>query len=85
MRAATARAAMRRGSSIRIFLPRATRLSSRASGTMVLLPAPGGACSSTRVCAEQRLGQARGGPRRSAATAVQSGSAHGGLDTEEPE
>ena len=47
MRPATARAAMRRGSSIRIFCPSSQGLPSRKSGTRVLLPAPGGASSST--------------------------------------
>ena len=47
MRPATARAAIRRGSSIKIFCPRSQGLSRKKSGTMVLLPAPGGASSST--------------------------------------
>jgi len=47
MRPATARAAMRRGSSIKIFCPPSQELVRRKSGTMVLLPAPGGASNST--------------------------------------
>src|ERR1700676_2028050 len=45
MRSALARAAIRRGSSTMIFLPRAHGSSSSASGTRVVLPAPGGATS----------------------------------------
>ena len=48
MREATARAATRRGSSSRIFLPPIQWLFIKDRGTMVLLPAPGGASSSTR-------------------------------------
>src|SRR5258708_40262224 len=40
---------MRRGSSIKIFLAPSQAASSKVSGTMVLLPAPGGAWSSTHV------------------------------------
>ena len=47
MRCATARAASRRGSSMIKRLPRAHGSSSSASGTTVLLPAPGGACRTT--------------------------------------
>lgn len=43
MRRAAARAAMRRGSSMTIFPSGSTPGSSRASGTTVLLPAPGSA------------------------------------------
>ena len=43
MRSATARVASRRGSSITMRLPRTHGSSSNASGTTVLLPAPGGA------------------------------------------
>ena len=59
MRCATARAAMRRGSSIRSVRPASQSLSRRASGTMVLLPAPGGACSSTLRLCRQRVRQRR--------------------------
>ena len=45
IRAAAARAASRRGSRTRIFLPLAHGSSSRTSGTRVVLPAPGGATS----------------------------------------
>ena len=51
MRVAMARAASRRGSSIRISRPpRAHGSSSSASGTTVLLPAPGGASSTAARC-----------------------------------
>ncbi len=50
MRSATARAARRRGSSSRILRPCAHGSSSRASGTTVLLPAPGGATSTALAC-----------------------------------
>ena len=43
MRSAAARAAMRRGSSTRIFRPWSQLSSIKASGTRVVLPAPGGA------------------------------------------
>ena len=43
MRAAAARAASRRGSSTRIFLPAAQGSAASTSGTRVVLPAPGGA------------------------------------------
>jgi hypothetical protein len=43
MRSAAARAAMRRGSSTRIFRPGSQLSSINASGTRVVLPAPGGA------------------------------------------
>ena len=43
MRAAAARAASRRGSSTMIFLPAAHGSCASASGTRVVLPAPGGA------------------------------------------
>jgi len=43
MRSAAARAAMRRGSSTRIFRSWSQRSSIKASGTRVVLPAPGGA------------------------------------------
>ena len=49
MNCAAARAATRRGSSITIFLPRSQSASSSASGTWVVLPAPGGASSTSRV------------------------------------
>ena len=45
MRSALARAAIRRGSSMMIFLPFSHGASSSASGTRVVLPAPGGATS----------------------------------------
>src|SRR5947199_1251505 len=45
MRSALARAAIRRGSSTMIFLALAQGSSSSASGTRVVLPAPGGATS----------------------------------------
>ena len=45
MRAAAARAASRRGSKIRILRPSSHGSSSSASGTRVVLPAPGGATS----------------------------------------
>ena len=45
MRSALARAAIRRGSSMMIFLPCSHGASSSASGTRVVLPAPGGATS----------------------------------------
>jgi hypothetical protein len=52
MRVATARAASRRGSSIRMPRPPSHAASSSASGTAVLLPAPGGAVSTAdRACA----------------------------------
>ena len=47
MRSATARAAMRRGSSMRMRASPRQAASSSASGTTVLLPAPGGASSTT--------------------------------------
>ena len=47
MRSAAARAARRRGSSIRM-RPLVSPASSIARGTRVVLPAPGGACSTTR-------------------------------------
>src|ERR1700757_308543 len=49
MRSALARAAIRRGSSTMIFLPLAQGSSSSASGTRVVLPAPGGATSTADV------------------------------------
>ena len=48
IRRAAARAASRRGSSITIRCWAAQRSSSSASGTVVVLPAPGGACNTTR-------------------------------------
>ena len=48
MRAAEARAATRRGSSITIFLPCSQGSSSSASGMTVVLPEPGGAASTAR-------------------------------------
>ena len=45
MRWAAARAASRRGSSITIRSPASHGSSRRRSGTIVVLPAPGGACS----------------------------------------
>ena len=45
IRSAAARAASRRGSSTRIFLPAAHGSSISTSGTRVVLPAPGGATS----------------------------------------
>ena len=52
MRSALARAAIRRGSSMMIFLPfRAQGASSSASGTRVVLPAPGGATSTAALSA----------------------------------
>ena len=45
MRSALARAAIRRGSSMMIFLAPSQGASSSASGTRVVLPAPGGATS----------------------------------------
>ena len=50
MRWATARAAMRRGSSMTSRLPAAQFSPSSASGTTVLLPAPGGASSTAAPC-----------------------------------
>jgi len=47
---AAIRAAKRRGSSMIIFLPRKKSASSRANGTRVVLPVPGGACSTTALC-----------------------------------
>ena len=49
MRRAAARAASRRGSSITMRCDASQVSSSRASGTRVVLPAPGGACSTTLV------------------------------------
>src|SRR5881398_2344248 len=49
MRAAAARAAIRRGSSMMSFVPATHGSSSRASGTRVVLPAPGGACKTAAV------------------------------------
>jgi len=54
-------AAMRRGSSIRIFCPSSQGLASKKSGTMVLLPAPGGASNSNTAATFQGLGQCRQG------------------------
>ena len=51
MRAAAARAAMRRGSSIRILWPASHGSSFSARGTSVVLPAPGGASSTAARCA----------------------------------
>src|SRR5215469_962944 len=51
MRCAIARAASRRGSSTRSRLPRAQGCAASASGTTVLLPAPGGASSTAPVWA----------------------------------
>ena len=52
IRSALARAAIRRGSSTMIFLPFSHGSSSSASGTRVVLPAPGGATSTAAVLAE---------------------------------
>ena len=49
MRRAAARAASRRGSCITIFRPPSHGASSSASGTRVVLPAPGGATSTAAV------------------------------------
>jgi hypothetical protein len=49
MNSAAARAAMRRGYSSRTFRPPSQSASSRAGGTRVVLPAPGGASSTRRV------------------------------------
>ena len=54
MRSAAARAASRRGSSTMILPLAAKASSSSASGTRVVLPAPGGATSTARVPASQR-------------------------------
>ena len=51
MRSALARAAIRRGSSMMIFLPFSQGASSSASGTRVVLPAPGGATSTAALLA----------------------------------
>src|SRR5262249_17437502 len=51
IRSALARAAIRRGSRTMIFLSLAQGSSSRASGTRVVLPAPGGATSTADVLA----------------------------------
>ena len=51
MRSALARAAIRRGSSMMIFLPFSQGASSSASGTRVVLPAPGGATSTAALFA----------------------------------
>src|ERR1700722_13315826 len=48
MNCAAARAAIRRGSNITIFLPLSHASSRKASGTWVVLPAPGGASSTRR-------------------------------------
>lgn len=48
MNIAAARAAIRRGSNIRIFCPASHGAWSKASGTCVVFPAPGGASSTTR-------------------------------------
>ena len=50
MNIAALRAATRRGSSITIRRPASHDASSRASGTWVVLPAPGGASSTSRGC-----------------------------------
>ena len=55
MRWAAARAASRRGSNMRSFLRSSQEAPSRASGTRVVFPAPGGAVSSAlRPCANVR-------------------------------
>src|SRR5437763_16856494 len=59
-RRAAARAARRRGSSMTSFAPATQRSSRRASGTRVVLPAPGGACSTAPVDAPSAD---RSGPR----------------------
>jgi len=46
-------AARRRGSSITIFWPSSQASSSKASGSKVLLPAPGGAFTISVFCAER--------------------------------
>src|SRR3984893_1814333 len=51
MRAAAARAAIRRGSSTIIFLSRAQACAASTSGTRVVFPAPGGATSTMVLCA----------------------------------
>jgi len=50
MNTAALRAATRRGSNITIFLPSNQSASTSASGTWVVLPAPGGASSTRRGC-----------------------------------
>ena len=50
MNPAAARAATRRGSSITIFRPPSQSSPSSATGTRVVLPAPGGASTSNRGC-----------------------------------
>ena len=56
---AAARAASRRGSSITMRRPASHGSSSSASGTRVVLPAPGGACSTAAPCARERRPQLR--------------------------
>jgi hypothetical protein len=65
MYAAAARAASRRGSSMTMRRPPSHGSSSSASGTRVVLPAPGGACSTTRCqsCGPQRTQHAAGAGR----------------------
>ena len=58
MRAATARAATRRGSSSTMRLPPVQSASRRCSGTSVLLPAPGGASTITLVCVSSAVDNA---------------------------
>ncbi len=53
MNSAAARAAIRRGSSIRMRRPSSQPASSRANGTWVVLPAPGGASSTSRGCPDK--------------------------------
>src|SRR5437016_5770374 len=62
MRSALARAAIRRGSSMMIFLLLAQGASSKASGTRVVLPAPGGATNTAAL----RLSSARASSSRTA-------------------
>ena len=62
MRSAAARAAMRRGSSTRILRAPSQPSSIKASGTRVVLPAPGGATSTAEGCAASAV-------RRSSRTA----------------
>ena len=66
-RSAAARAATRRGSSMRMRARRRRPASSSASGTRVVLPAPGGACSTARPAPASAATERRAGPARSAA------------------
>ena len=64
---------MRRGSSIKIFCPPSQGLERKKSGTMVLLPAPGGASNSTL----RRL--ARVAPSAGSASLIGKSGSNGGL------